>query len=227
MNHYEINLLGDKYSLISPMGNETPCECDICVLPSLVADFAINTRRKPHDYYAAALCVAAFFSDIRGLPLSDISLETPKGIIEVFNTGHGRHTVLLEKCKQLLTYTDFVLGCDVEYSDVYLAGAVVRVLLTEDISLVSENALRELAMRSQKIPDAVVAYSNGTCGITLSSASTPSDTPPSMALICAAAAYREYIRSNIPKITLCGLDAELCIREYGVELSVGCSARSV
>ncbi len=170
MNPVRIKVMSDDFLVFSlPCGtldiaflNDYGFDYAVILSPSTEADFYIKTysRRKDLiiDNYAAAISAAAFLVLKRGLPLSEISFETNSGFIDVFCTGNGLFGVKIQKCKQLFTKSAELLGCDIEYTDVLLSGAV-RVVKTKNMETFDISSLSCFLFAGEKLPDSVALSS--------------------------------------------------------------------
>ena len=169
----KIDLLGDVFEIFSlecdekiPEEMKTNTEIiRVFLAPSLTADFSVKAyfgaKEEYCDYCAAALIAAAFLVIKRGLPLSDMVFETPRGNITIFHTGAGKFRAKVDKCKLLLSSKLEHSGCDIEYIDIFLGG-IIRAIHTDDPDLFKTEKLRELVTTSSAFPSAVIlSSSNG------------------------------------------------------------------
>ena len=166
----KIDLLGDVFELFSLnceeeiVKNLKSCGAGIkaFLTPSLEADFSLRVYDKNNEecreYFAAALIAAAFLTQKRGLPLSEILFEAPCGNIEVFCTGNGTFQTRIDKCKQLLSSQAEFAGCDVKYNDFFIMKKI-RAIHTEDITVFSKSGLSEFVMLGTEFPAAVILSS--------------------------------------------------------------------
>lgn len=203
----KIDLLGDIFEIFSlgadeknPEDLKTNAE-NICVFlyPSLAADFSVKaySRVKENycDYYAAALIAAAFLIMKRGLPLSEIVFETPRGNIAVFCTGRGVLKVKIDNCKLLLSSKRELSGCEMEYNDIFI-GEKIRALHTDDPDLFEIEKLRELAVASSGFPSAVILSSSDVDKLRMRSCRDFSEAFVSNLLLLSSAAYNEWVISR-------------------------------
>ena len=204
MSPVRINVMGDDFLVFSlPYGNFdidflSGYEFDYAVvlMPSIKADFYIKTYSKRKnlidDNYAAAISAAAFLILLRGLPLSEIRFETDFGFIDIFYTGDCLFSVLIDKCKELFTKSKNLLGCEIEYTDVFV-GKRVRVVKTKNIDAFDTSALSGFLLADEKMPDSVTLTSTrgGVISIKRSDGFNPS--PITMLLSFVAASYIEKV----------------------------------
>ena len=118
---YETSVLGDRFLFFSLQSDEEikkavsfDKRC-VILLPSLDADFKIVGYEKGGvplcDCYSAAVCAAVHLVKKRGLPLPEISFQTPNGILQILCTGGGEFSVYVDKCKLLLSKSIEICGC--------------------------------------------------------------------------------------------------------------------
>ncbi len=71
------------------------------ILPSLAADIKIEISNfhaeRLFSYIPASVSAAKFLLKVRGLPLSEITVETPLGIITVLSGNDGKCSVLMDR----------------------------------------------------------------------------------------------------------------------------------
>lgn len=118
----------------------------VFILPSLKEDFKIEAykgEKTQIEYISSSICAACFLIESQGLPLSEISFESPNGKIQIIRTGAGLYELALNKCKQLFTKTIELCGCDIEYSEIILLSRV-RVCLVKDSDFFSSDVMAEL-----------------------------------------------------------------------------------
>lgn len=163
----KIDLLGDAFEVFSLGCDEkTPEDMkinaeNVCVFltPSLAADFSLkaysSAKEEYCDYYAAALIAAAFLVVKRGLPLSDIVFETPRGNITVFHTGSGKFKIRVEKCKLLFSSKLELSGCEIKYDDIFISEKI-RAVHTDDMALFKTEKLCEFVVSDSPFPSAVI-----------------------------------------------------------------------
>ena len=197
---YEISVLGDRFLLFSlPSDKEIPSaqafgERCVILLPSLVADFRVVAYEKCGkplaDYYSAAVCASAHLTVTRGLPLPEISFETPNGNLEILCTGSGLFSVNVEKCKLSSSKNIEICGCEVDICNVFVQGkfCVMRIF---DASRFDEKTLRCLVSANLPLPSAVILTSGKNDVLRMQAYSEYNPTPPSSVLTHAAAAYAE------------------------------------
>ena len=198
MKPAKISVMDEPHILYS-----LPCENSSCgltdgaviLLPSLTADFLVKTysdgSKRPTDYYAAAVCAAAFLVLERGLPLSEITFETPSGNISISYTGGNLFSLTIPKCKFLFTNSNEIMGCEVKSSDV-LVGARYRVIHTAHGEGFDTKGLPLFLTRTGEMPDAVVHsyFSDGE--LKYFSYADHSLKKPSSLSLFAAAAYNAH-----------------------------------
>ena len=202
---YEISVLGDKFlffSLCSDAEISKAVSCGarcVILLPSLVADFRVvgyERQGNPlYDYYSAAVCAAVHLTRIRGLPLDEISFETPQGILEILCTGDGSFTVNIDKCKLLLSKNITICDCYTDVADIYVS-AICRVMRLCDVARFDKKALRRLASAVLPLPCAVVLSSADKDVLRVRTYTDYNPAPPSSVLMYAAAAYNELVWSD-------------------------------
>ena len=165
---YEISVLGDRFLFFSLPSDEEiknvvsfDKRC-VILLPSLDADFKIVGYEKGGaplcDYYSAAICAAVHLVKKRGLPLSEISFQTPKGILQILCTGGGMFGVLVNKCKLLLSKDVEICGCEPDVCDVEVHGKF-RVMRLCEVDGFEKKNLKRLASVALPLPCAVVLSS--------------------------------------------------------------------
>ena len=232
MHPYEINVLGDSFLFFSFESEKRLDEALVlgkrCVilLPSLLADFRVigyeSNKKELYDYYSAAICAAAHLTEKRGLPLSDLSFETPNGIIEIFHTGVGLFTVNINKCKVLLSKSVELCACRLDACDVFVNG-IFRVVGASSAKRFDDKLLPRLAGADFPLPCAAVVCSSERGRISLKRYSDYNPTPPSSVLTYAAAAYKEYafLRRKESDAYFCFDDGSSChVSRRGIEMTV-------
>lgn len=228
MQPYYISVLGDVFLLFSLPHEREIADALIkgkrCVilLPSLVADFRIlgyEKCGKPlHDYYSAAICAAMHLTKKSGLPLSEISFETPQGILEILCTGDGLFCVRVDKCKRLLSKTVKIRGCETDVFDID-AGEKIRVVPTSDVARFDRATSARLSSAALPLPSAVVLSSRVGDRLSVRTYADYNPTPPSSVLTSAAAAYCECLSYGFNRLYLD--DFSFCRGRYSaVEMAV-------
>lgn len=232
MHPYEISVLGEDFLFFS-LTSESEADAALkfskrsaILLPSLNADFRIAgyyEKGKPLcDYYSAALCAAVHLVKKRGLPLSDITFETPNGNLEILCTGDGIFTVSVDKCKLLLSNSIPLAGCMLDIKDVF-SKSVFRVVRVGDVLRFDKKMLPRIASSQLPMPCSVVLYSSDGRRICVRSYADYNPAPPSSILINAAVAYSEYLDfgAGCVKSVLHLDDSSFCRVSYScVEVSV-------
>ena len=208
MQPTKINVMGDDFLLFSlAHGREAPCKAISCgakaavlLMPGIEEDFSITAYSdggKPMcEYYAAAICAAAFLKQKRGLPLSEFTFETPGGIVEVFSTGADKYTIAVQKCKQLYIKSIDLLGCDFEYSDIRVNEQLFRTVSATDIKLFDRRILPKLVAVGASMPCSIVLSSSSKGKLMTDYYTDFSSVKPTRLLINAAAAYKEYLSGH-------------------------------
>ena len=114
MTSYIINVLGERLLLVSLSENEcvSPSLLEkgmslVLLYPGLGYDFFVKAYDKSGaeraSYSSSIIAAAAFLLFKRGLPLLELTFETPVGRFDVFNTGQGELKIKTPKCKLLYT----------------------------------------------------------------------------------------------------------------------------
>ena len=198
MHPYEISVLDESYLFFSLSLDGDASEYvhigERCVflLPSVIADFRVTGYEKNgkplYDYYSAAVCAAAYLIRKRGLPLSEITFETPKGILEIFCTGSGSLSLKINKCKLLLSNHIEICGCVPNAFDADLGGVFRVVSIPFDAEIGKALAPR-LVSAALPLPEAVILSTLRDNGLFIKVYSDHNPTPPSKLLCCAAAAF--------------------------------------
>ena len=162
--------LGDEGFLIFPSGikmerdrifREYKDEISVFILPSLKEDFKIEAYKnsKPLiEYYTSAVSAAFYLINVMGLPLPEISFETPKGIVEIINTDPGTFSFKAEKCKLLFSKSEEVRGCLIECFE-FLFINKFRVLLAKKSELFSPDVLRDFSFLGESAASVVAIFS--------------------------------------------------------------------
>lgn len=228
MQPYYISVLGDVFLLFSlPSDREienalAKGEKCVILLPSLAADFRILGYEKCgkalHDYYSASVCAAMHLTKRSGLPLSEISFETPHGILEILCTDEGLFHVKVDKCKQLLSKTIGIRGCETDVFEVD-AGGKIRVVPTSDVACFDNATSARLASAVLPLPCAVVLSSRVGGRLLVRVYADYNQAPPSSVLTSAAAAYIESSLSGYNRLYFD--DFSFCrVRYSAVEMAV-------
>ena len=198
MKSGEIELLGDRLyiSINSPEDNrqkESGSGTNITLKYDTVdpLSFFCNAERGAVDGYAAAICAAAFIKQKIGADDSELVFYTRNGSVKVFCEDNGSYTLMPQRCKLLYTKTAEALGCDVEYSDVFLCDALIRTVKAKDISCFKRSALYPFITYGEIMPTAIGAVQCGGGVVSALGYTDFSANPPSRLLLYAAAAYGE------------------------------------
>jgi len=129
MTKSKITVCTEKYELFSVENRDEAFEIlkkelsykSIFLMPGDSSDFKLLAydlnKEELSEYYTSALCAAAFLINKRGLPFSEVDFETPEGKIEIFYTDADKFSVKITKCKQLLSYSTEIFGCEIKYRD--------------------------------------------------------------------------------------------------------------
>jgi len=122
------------------------------LLPSLCADIGVKsffcTGELRANYAASALAAVGFLVCVRGLPLDEVTVETPSGIFEVMKDfATEEFGVLLPKCKILCTKS-LVYASSIELDAVELVTkcGTVRIFVCPDADCFSAEALSALSL---------------------------------------------------------------------------------
>ena len=198
MHPYKISVLGESYLFFSlPFGREVSeyarvGERCVFLLPSASADFRVfgyEKNGKPlYDYYAAAVCAAAHLTIECGLPLSEFSFETPKGILKIIYTGNGYFNFGIDKCKLLLSNHIEICGCTQDVFEVD-TGGIFRVVPFAFDEGVGEALLSRIAGAAFPLPQAVILSTLYENTLSIKTYADYNPTPPSSLLCFVAAAF--------------------------------------
>lgn len=223
MNPVRIKVMSDDFLVFSlPCGvlqteflSKYDFEYAVIISPSVEADFHISTYSKGEniilDNYAAAISAAAFLVLKRGLPLSEISFETPSGIVNIFCTGDSMFKVLITECKELCTKSTEILGCEIEYTDVLLWGTV-RVVKAKNIEAFDVSALPGFLLAGGKLPDSVALSSKRDEKLSVIAYNKFNPAPLTTLHSFAAAAYLE--KTPYKEKIFFDDNVSYCIKEY-------------
>ncbi len=150
MECFYILSCGQKYALVSLLGAEAKAEAGdfnfplIVARPSAKRDFFIelggSLRLSRVEYYSAALAFACFIFEARGLPLSEIELETPSGELRVERCG-SKLSLNTDKCKYSFT-NKHSHAFERDFSFVATAEASLCILCAESLFGLSPELLR-------------------------------------------------------------------------------------
>lgn len=201
MRTANIKILGEDLSLFSITSEKDFPGCEgasVLLLPSLVADFkvfACTHRQNLSDPYSAMFASMAYLVEKRGLPLREITFETSRGNLEILRTGNGEYSFKLLECKHLCTNTIDVMGCEVEFLDVW-CGAKFRIVHTDDVEVFRSEVLRELVRGGREIPSAVAAVGEVSRNSVVIPYTEYVKEKPSTAAMYMAVAYSEYVRAG-------------------------------
>ena len=133
----------------------------VFILPSIEEDFKIAAfkNKKPLiEYYSSAICAAHYLIEKMGLPLSEITFETPNGKIEIFNTGACKFTASIDRCKFLFAKEEEFQGCYIECVDVLLLRHI-KAMISKDSESFSKDALKEILMQSVDVFATLACFS--------------------------------------------------------------------
>ena len=200
MHPYEISVLDESYLLFSlPYGgNESDYarvgERCVFLVPSVNADFRITGLGKGgkplYDYYSATVCAAAYLTVKCGLPLTEISFETPNGNLEILCTGSGSFSVKMNECKLLFSNHIEICGFVPDVAEVE-TGGIFRVASVPSDAKFSEALAPRLAGAAFPLPQAVILSTLRDNELSIKAYADYNPTPPSTLLCYAAAAYKE------------------------------------
>ena len=223
MNPVRIKVMSDDFLVFSlPCGvlqtdflNQYDFEYAVIISPSVEADFHIRAyskgKRLITDNYAAAISAAAFLVLKRGLPLSEISFETPSGFTDVFCTDDGLFSLIIKKCKELCTKNIELLGCEIEYTDV-LVKNTVRVIKTKSIDNFDISALSAFLFAGDKLPAAVTLSSRYKEKLYVTLYDEFNSEPPTRLQCFAAAVYLE--NAALKEKIFFEDNVSYCIKDY-------------
>lgn len=223
MDPVKIRVMGDDFLIFSLVEkaermeilNGFEFEYAVFLTPSIDADYYIEAYSKKKeilsDYYAAAISAAAFLVLKRGLPLSEISFETPSGIVNIFCTGDSMFKVLITECKELCTKSTEILGCEIEYTDVLLWGTV-RVVKAKNIEAFDVSALPGFLLAGGKLPDSVALSSKRDEKLSVIAYNKFNPAPLTTLHSFAAAAYLE--KTPYKEKIFFDDNVSYCIKEY-------------
>ncbi|MBE6645460.1 MAG: hypothetical protein E7612_08830 [Ruminococcaceae bacterium] len=207
MTKSKITVCTEKYELFSVENRDEAFEIlkkelsykSIFLMPGDSSDFKLLAydlnKEELSEYYTSALCAAAFLINKRGLPFSEVDFETPEGKIEIFYTDADKFSVKITKCKQLLSYSTEIFGCEIKYRDL-LVKKKFRAIHTDDILLISDDILKSLVLVDDSLPCGVLASAsqNGELAVRYYSDFISESVSP--LLLYSAAAFNERIISG-------------------------------
>ncbi len=207
LNPYTVSIIDEVFAVFSYSESRFPDDftmlsnVDFAVIlsPSDTADFKISAWdvfEKPMlEYYSSAFAAASFLIFERGLPLSEITFETPCGIIEVFDTGKGFLSLIIRNCKQLYTKVIEIAGCSAEYTDVYISFSA-RCVKTSAVHACAEDLGVHYLLHGNSVPSSALVYEIRGNVISFSYYSEHSKCKISSLAAFAAAAYTAYHKNE-------------------------------
>lgn len=122
------------------------------IAPTLFADVRILACRADGKECRvcapSALAAAYFIFFVRGLPLSEAEIETPRGIYTARRVRNDEKCeLILHKCKQICSKSaHFCQKCEIIYTDVQTDVGAARLYKCDDADCVSDELLRELML---------------------------------------------------------------------------------
>ena len=177
----------------------------IFLMPGKSADFMLMAYNVNKDemleYYTSALCAAAFLVTKRGLPLHEIVFETSEGEIKIIHTDTDGFSVKIAKCKQILTLSAELFGCDVKWRDLFVKKRI-RAVHTDDISVFSNDVLKRLLLLDGPLPFVTLASSSLKGNLAVRYYSEFNLEALSPIVIYSAAAFNERIISGAAALKL-------------------------
>ena len=123
----------------------------VFLLPSTDADiFAESVRAEVTRGSDASLsyATALFLLRVRGVPLGELTVKTPRGFYDVKSVKNdGKYGVLMSKCKQLYTKSaNFADKTDVKVHTASLDSALYNIVECADSDMFSEEILHSLLL---------------------------------------------------------------------------------
>ncbi|MBO7304864.1 MAG: hypothetical protein J6V09_06550 [Clostridia bacterium] len=226
MKPEQIGIMDEKHLLYSLRGEEKElpsADGAVILLPSLTADFYVTSspsgRRECADYYTAAVCAAAFLTLKRGLPLAEITFDTPDGSIEIFCTGGGLFTFNIPKCRLLSTESREIMGCEVKSADVFVKNRY-RVIHTATDEGFDGKVLPTFLTEAHPMPTAVVHSYFGDGNLNFSAYCGQAVKKPTPLSLFAAAAYNAYFALGMGAHFTHG-DTAASLTPSGVKITTG------
>ncbi len=163
-------------------------------MPSLKSDISIRAfsccgRERAH-YAAPALAAACFILVVRGLPLDELSVETPVGKFEVlYSKKEEKCGILLPECKLLCSNKAAICSAtELFFSEVLTDSGIVRVFECDDCTRFSNESLARLSIGDDgENISASVAFSchNGSLSLKVHSVNPSSEGIPCSAVLAA------------------------------------------
>lgn len=175
-----------------------------------VKAFFANGRPRA-NYAAASLAAVGFLVYVRGLPLDELTVETPVGMFEVVKPNKDtEYGVLLPECKLLRTKT-FEFGSCIELSAMELVTkcGIVRIFECPDATAFSEEALAVLSLgdEEENVSAAVALSRHNECvKMRLNRVNSDKESPLLDAILAAGTLlFRRYPDSRPVEIELLGM----------------------
>ena len=171
-------------------------------MPSLKSDISVRAFRhdgkERYRYESSALAAATFLLLVRGLPLDEISVETPMGDFYVnFTENGGKCGIILRKCKILCTNKAILLGgVELLCTETLTINGTVRVFFCEDSGCFSKESLSALSLADEKnniVGALAVSVKNGYASVKAHSVNSERESIGCDMLLAAASALE---RSN-------------------------------
>ena len=198
------------------------------LMPSLRADISVksffNTGNLRENYAASALAAVGFLVYIRGLPLDEVTVETPVGIFEVIRAERNAELgVLLRKCKFLCSKTlKYAKSIEICATEMLTKCGVVRIFVCPDADSFSAEALSVLSLGDDgENVSASVALSvhEGYAKMKLNRVNSDKESPLLDAILASASyIFEVYHRLEPIELRLLGVNYRVSL--YGGELLV-------
>ncbi len=189
----------------------------VFLLPSLTADAEVLSCESDKPSPSAAMAGAIFLTFVRGLPLSDVEIESGGKIFKIFLDKNSESTTLfLPKCKLLCSNKEiFVDKTRIFISEAKLNGEIIPVVKCDDAALFSDENLKKLALLvSDTAPIGAVAYS--LCGNAAAARAKFTNSKPDIPLICAMAVARaQGVGTLMKNITVEYGESEIIVSSAG------------
>ena len=153
------------------------CKCDrvVFLYPSLLADvaalFFLNKSEQSIPPCGAEASVAAFFTELRGLPIQSLSVETKSGIRFVNGIDLKRKLYAEKpiKCKQILSNQEIKLrNCEINADVVDCDGHIISVIRTESLQGFDGSALSLVINSAPCSAESSIAYDATGAAVTAS-----------------------------------------------------------
>lgn len=138
----------------------------VFLYPSEKADVSIESYlsngEKFYGYELSSIAASIFITEVRGLPLDEVSVETPCGIFEIKRVGSLlKYGIVLEKCKLIYTnkpvYVDEIEALVTAFS---YKNNIYRATKCENLSLFDTNYLNSLLLSNgEGCIDGAIVYS--------------------------------------------------------------------